>query len=108
MTSAEVARLKRKYEDSYQKSLAFIKKKPSSYQKHPTQEFYNKLNEYERKKKELDKEWKANLNAYMKAESQLKKGNTMAKKKTTKTPRAKTRTKSRVLVRAHTRRFPKR
>lgn len=101
MTSAEVERLKKKYESSYQKALDFIKKKPSSYQKRPTQEHSEAMREYERKKKELDKIWKANLNAYMKAESQLKKGATMAKKKT------RTRKKGRVSVRAHTRRYPK-
>lgn len=100
MTSAEVARLKKKYESSYQKALDFIKKKPSAYQKRPTQEFQDKLREYERKKKELDKEWKANLSTYMKAESQLKKGASMAKK-------TRTRKKGRVSVKAHTRRYPK-
>lgn len=101
MTSAEVARLKKKYEDSYQKALDFIKKKPNSYQKRPTREHSEAIREYERKKKELDKIWKANLNAYMKAESQLKKGATMAKKKT------RTHKKGRVSVKAHTRRYPK-
>lgn len=100
MTAAEVARLKKKYEASYQKALDFIKKKPNAWQRHPTQEQQDKMREYERKRKELDKEWKANLNAYMKAESQLKKGATMAKK-------TKTRKKGRVSVKAHTRRYPK-
>lgn len=106
MTSAEVARLKKKYETSYQKALDFIKKKPNEYQKHPTQEFQDKIREYERQKKQLTKQWKSDLSTYLRAEHQLrvdnriKKGATVAKK-------TRTRKKGRVSVKAHTRRYPK-